>query len=507
LGVCPVDTTPRYRLGQPWCEIEQRTTTTATAAAAAAATTTMPKRSNEHGQIDKSEYDALFSNKSSPESLHGNQPKASLAVQSKRRIIKVKRRQATPAVRKSTMDRKDDVNEANNSNNPFASFKYSKSPAANDNSTVTFDFSSGSSTKKKESSSTKNTVTFNFGSSSNNDNNNKDDKVERLKQKQEERLKKLDESFDQKMREAGSPRSHLPRDVDRYLQYRRLICNPLELALKKKEKETEDSSSPSNPQASPVATTTTETTTTTTNKSVGFTFGTEQKSATTPSAKKTSFGGFNFGGSTPTTTKNSGFSYGSGRGSPGRTPAPSRGFSFGNSPSTTASTTTMPSVDEKSSSTPGLSFGVGSTVTATKPDEEKSASDETEAPETSVEEVEDPDWNTVYRVQRVRYYLFEKENWKGYAKGPMRLQTQNSNSKNKRLLLRDDLGKVHLNVMITNVKFSKKVSSKESSAVKRYYIQFCALRDTEKGMEKIMLQCKAEDHADLLKKLNEIASA
>eukprot|EP00548_Thalassiothrix_antarctica_P001063 CAMPEP_0194132662 /NCGR_PEP_ID=MMETSP0152-20130528/3077_1 /TAXON_ID=1049557 /ORGANISM="Thalassiothrix antarctica, Strain L6-D1" /LENGTH=504 /DNA_ID=CAMNT_0038827783 /DNA_START=70 /DNA_END=1584 /DNA_ORIENTATION=- len=499
------------------------------------------KRGNENSQIEKEAFDALYENESSSSQSKKRQPRASLEAMRERRIFKVKNRVKTPGNRRKSMG---DVKKMDENKNPFSSVSFSSSTPKNSsvsfssstpkNSSVSFStstpkninaapavsFSFGNSAKKES----KNNVSFNFGGNSVSNKTNEedvsnkaieeDDEVKKLRIKEEESLEKLEEAFQLKMKEAGDSRSHLPRDVDLYLQYYRLIRRPLDLALAKREEEKVSGNS--------VAATAND-------KRVSFDTK-EPDTMNTPSAKKEKqFGGFNFGNSvatptqTATTTPTSEFPFK--KGTPGRTPIPPKGFSFQLSPLTAEkpannsasgfSFGTTPTTAEKPAS--GFSFGTTPTTAVTSNTnsvnkQEKSSilpdndtENENDMKSTVTKADDDVDWDTAYESKKIRYYLHnEKKEWKSFDKGPMKLQTQKADAKNKRLLLRDEsMGKVRLNVMINDTKFTKKLSSTAGKPT-RYFILFNALRTEEKGMEQIMLQCKGEDHADLLDKLNEM---
>lgn len=227
----------------------------------------------------------------------------------------------------------------------------------------------------------------------------------------------------------------MDRDVDLYLRYYRLIC------LKSNSTTNTESSAPDIPL-----------------------FGPKSNDASKKGSSSSTIGGgsqasFSFGSSTTTEEMNK---------EDTEHAAAKASASFGTNALTTSSDAPAPAEESKN----------------------KSTSDEGS----------DPDWDTAYKVDKVKFYVCVDDEWKSHQSGPLRLQIKKSDSSKKRMVIRDGvIGKVILNVMITNVAFQGREKQKKR------YINFMALRKKEGDMEHMMIQCVPDDYVDLLKKLKEMA--
>jgi len=401
----------------------------------------MSKRSNEHGQLRKEEYDAMFSSK---ESSTGRESfsKASIGEMKKRRLVKASRTPSQPAseTKATTPD------ENKKSSNPFASVSF----GAGSSGSVPFSFSSNS---NKYSDATN---LFSFGS------NNRSSKAEpsvlskqpaNADKEKEERLRKLNSAFRTKNREQGNKIHHLPRDIDLYLRYHRLICLNTRSAASIQSSATTESVA-DKPSVS----------------------STEASSSTTVKAS----GGFSFGSTTSSDKKSVTSSFATSQSQPSAT------FSFGNS--TTSSVTGK---DDTTQSSAKVSFSHDANSSATS----------TDAPATTEESGKaDPDWETDYKVEMVKPYVYENDGWTSFSKGNLQVQLKKSDNSKKRVVVRDSIGKVLLNIMITNLQFTGRKKNNKA------YIIFHALRDQTKGMEQMMLQCFPAEYDGLLAKLQAMSA-
>lgn len=126
-------------------------------------------------------------------------------------------------------------------------------------------------------------------------------------------------------------------------------------------------------------------------------------------------------------------------------------------------------------------------------------------PSKEAERNSDPEYNTLYDVNKVKFYAMEGEKWKGFATGPLRID-QHVSLGSRRMVLRDSQsGKVHLNLSISKGMTFKKIE-KGSGVKLRKYISFMGIRNEKVGSEMFMFSTSLEDHTNLLAKLCELAA-
>mmetsp|Transcript_391 Transcript_391/g.592 ORF Transcript_391/g.592 Transcript_391/m.592 type:complete len:485 (-) Transcript_391:115-1569(-) len=90
---------------------------------------------------------------------------------------------------------------------------------------------------------------------------------------------------------------------------------------------------------------------------------------------------------------------------------------------------------------------------------------------------------------RAKYYKILKKtgSWKAYSSGVLRLYRHKENTNKRRMVLRNEAGRVQLNLGITDgMMFQKELNKK------RAFIKFVAVQDQSKGVEKFMLQVKPD---------------
>jgi hypothetical protein len=120
-----------------------------------------------------------------------------------------------------------------------------------------------------------------------------------------------------------------------------------------------------------------------------------------------------------------------------------------------------------------------------------------------VEHFVDPDWTEVLSIERVKYYIYEKDSESGelvrkpYGPFPMRLEQHATKSSNRRMVLRDpNAGRVRLNLaMVVGMpnKVSKIVSKRTGKT--QGNVSLMGIRDASKGAEQIIF-VTAEEHFD-----------
>mmetsp|Transcript_22148 Transcript_22148/g.33477 ORF Transcript_22148/g.33477 Transcript_22148/m.33477 type:complete len:442 (+) Transcript_22148:99-1424(+) len=440
----------------------------------------MGKRSNEHGQLRKEEYEAVLGKEASRGGKSFS--KASITELKKRRIVKASRTPSRTPPQTEAVNRKD----SETPNNPFASVSFGKSG----NGTPSFSFSSSSNSSKpsdgpapfsfssngNSSKPSGNPAPFSMSSNSNiskpsggaapfkfgqgNTASNSDTPVQQANSSntetvKEKRLRKLNSDFRAKRKEQREKTHNLDRDVDLYLRYYRLIC------LKSNFTTNTETSATKAPVAKQSG-----------NASL---FSADQKS-----------GNLTFDPKSNNDSKTGTISSAIGGGS-------QTSFSFGSS---TASGETNKEDIKQAAAKASASFGTNALTTSS----DAQAPAEESSNKSTSDEVSDPDWDTAYKVDKVKFYVYADDEWKSHQNGPLRLQCKKSDSSKKRMVIRDGvIGKVILNVMITNVAF------KGREKQKKRYINFMALRKKEGDMEQMMIQCVPAEYSALLKKLKEMA--
>lgn len=195
---------------------------------------------------------------------------------------------------------------------------------------------------------------------------------------------------------------------------------------------------------------------------------------------------------------------------PSRGPSSSNpSFSFG----TTSTTTSAPPPTNSfaagtSSSAPSFSFGASSSAPSIShvpafssgngDDNDDDDDDPTSNPDDGqVDYVEEKAYLEEDILHEVRVMLFKKsvKAWEKSTTGPLRVLRHKVTGKH-RIVIRNQCGKVHLNVALTKgMKFDK--SEKNSAKGKLTYLTFLGLENESKGWESFMLQVRPESRNEL----------
>ena len=122
-------------------------------------------------------------------------------------------------------------------------------------------------------------------------------------------------------------------------------------------------------------------------------------------------------------------------------------------------------------------------------------------PPVAVEEVSDPDWTTVHKVAKVKFFVDNDRKWNSVASGPLRVERHNSKPKSSRIVIRDGTtGKVLLNCSIpSGGKFTPQI------AKNKYFITFFSQRAEDDKTKMFMLQTHASHHTKLLEILTDLS--
>ena len=92
---------------------------------------------------------------------------------------------------------------------------------------------------------------------------------------------------------------------------------------------------------------------------------------------------------------------------------------------------------------------------------------------------------------RAKKLKYENSHWKKYGTGVLRLYRHKVTKKQK-LVLRNEIGKIQLNLAIgKGMAFTKEVKNGKKGVAA--YVRFMAVEDPKKGVENFMLQVKPED--------------
>ncbi len=191
-----------------------------------------------------------------------------------------------------------------------------------------------------------------------------------------------------------------------------------------------------------------------------------------------SFSGFSFASSCGKTTT---FSFTGGSATaPALAPAPS--FSFGAQPATT-------------------STGGGSNNASANNEDDPTFNPDDGKLEVGQEENKDEE--TLYEV-RARLIKLIDGTWNKSCTGPCRLY-RNTLTDKKRMVLRNDVGKVMLNVSVGKGMPFKKVSQKTKKG-EVWHVSFIAVEEEGEGAKQIMLNVKKEDIDKFHEKLESMAA-
>jgi len=122
-----------------------------------------------------------------------------------------------------------------------------------------------------------------------------------------------------------------------------------------------------------------------------------------------------------------------------------------------------------------------------------------EKPEPAVAQKDDNE-NILHAV-RSRYYKHIDGNWKQFATGVIRLYESKDDPSQKRMVMRNEVGKVQLNLSVTTgMKFEKQKNKGKG------FVRFLAVQEKEKGVEKFMLQVKGDNVDELHSNLEKMAA-
>jgi hypothetical protein len=200
-------------------------------------------------------------------------------------------------------------------------------------------------------------------------------------------------------------------------------------------------------------------------------------------------------------------------------PAPFGGFSFANSSSapqqTTGTSSSKFSFDVNKSSDPFQTSNHVSAQVAAPARDEDDEEPKFEAG-SKVGKNLDKDWKVLQEIGRVKYYVIAPEKldeeevgkrepqtvWTSMAAGSVRIEQHNSEENCHRLVLRNDLGNVQLNVKLAKgIVLSEKEQKGKSGLFK--FILFTAVRDVAKGAEKFALKTSLEDYGRLFQAMKD----
>lgn len=119
-------------------------------------------------------------------------------------------------------------------------------------------------------------------------------------------------------------------------------------------------------------------------------------------------------------------------------------------------------------------------------------------PEKAAEE-QNTEEDCLYQV-RSKYYKLISGQWKDFSSGPLRVYQHKTHPTKKRMVLRNDTGKVQLNVSITKGMRFEKVIQKTKG-----FVRFIAIQDENVGVEKFMLAVKVQNVDQLHQTLVDLA--
>mmetsp|Transcript_18323 Transcript_18323/g.40740 ORF Transcript_18323/g.40740 Transcript_18323/m.40740 type:complete len:556 (+) Transcript_18323:192-1859(+) len=103
---------------------------------------------------------------------------------------------------------------------------------------------------------------------------------------------------------------------------------------------------------------------------------------------------------------------------------------------------------------------------------------------------------------KAKYLKLVEGKWKAYATGNLRLYRNKTDKSKCKMVMRDSMGKVLLNLGVSKgMMFTKNPPKKGKGSV-----AFVAVQDQEKGAEKFMLMTKADNHDALHSKLVELST-
>jgi len=109
-----------------------------------------------------------------------------------------------------------------------------------------------------------------------------------------------------------------------------------------------------------------------------------------------------------------------------------------------------------------------------------------------VERVQDSEWICKYEV-RAKYYRKVESDWKSFGSGDLRLEQHKTESGKNRMVVRNSVGKVHLNLLIPKDMPLSKREQKDKKGQTKCFINLVAVKDAEKGAEQFMIQVRPPD--------------
>lgn len=204
--------------------------------------------------------------------------------------------------------------------------------------------------------------------------------------------------------------------------------------------------------------------------------------------------------SQPSSTPFSGFSFAS-----SSAPPPSSGgttFSFtggSTAPAPTAATVSKPTFSFGTQ--PAASGGSSSINNTTNEDDPTSNPDDGKL---EVGQEENEDEEKLYEVL-ARLNKLEDKAWKKECKGPLRLY-RNKTTDKKRMVLRNDAGRVMFNVAISNGMTFQKVSEKTQKGKDIWYVQFFAVVNAGEGAKPIRLNVVKDEVDRFHEELEKLAA-
>ena len=238
----------------------------------------------------------------------------------------------------------------------------------------------------------------------------------------------------------------------------------------------------------PSSTTTTTTTTNKTNESTktsltfGFNSSTSSKADSESNPTKFKFSGF---GSSSTSNDNNNNNLEKGtihQETSTLKPKPFTSFNFLSSSTTTAS-----------SNNP--------TTTSSKNNNEEEDDSKKDDPAEVIRETNDKE-DVTYETRAKYLKMGADKKWKAYSTGALRLY-KNKTSNTSRLVLRNEIGKVTLNIAIyKGMQFTKNLKPKKNLG----FVGFVAIADEKVGMEKFNLLVKLEEVDKLLDSLGKLTT-
>ena len=124
---------------------------------------------------------------------------------------------------------------------------------------------------------------------------------------------------------------------------------------------------------------------------------------------------------------------------------------------------------------------------------------------TKVEILVDPDWTENFQFPAQYYKLVTNGGWKSYCQGDIKVESNKRNA-SKRMIMRDAIGKVQLNLSLSKGMDFKPVRKQTKKAGGKAFIQFVALQDATVGTESFMYQVKPDVLDEVASKLNSMVS-